>query len=128
MYYEEKTIDGVLCCRSAPDGAWEKKAEKQPEALRLANAIRCNEIGCLCSKNLAADELRRLHAANVELLEVLGRTAMWLPILAEVSGLDADTTQVEFSDFDDGRPPEKTSITQTIAIASAAIAKHGGTS
>ena len=99
----------------------------QPEALRLADSLDNYAEPHNCNEDAAA-ELRRLHAANVELLQVLGRTAMWLPILAEVSGLDADTTQVEFSDFDDGRPPEKTSITQTIAIARAAIAKHGSKS
>ena len=100
---------------------------KQPEALKLASFIEEDRISS-CGIRDCAKELRRLHAANVELLQVLGGTAMWLPILAEVSGLDADTTQVEFSDFDDGRPPEKTSITQTIAIARAAIAKHGSKS
>lgn len=74
MYYEEKTIDGVLCCRSAPDGAWEKKAEKQPEALRLADWLEETipefpEPTRLESE--AAAELRRLHAANAELLEAL---------------------------------------------------------
>ena len=100
---------------------------KLPEALKLADQLE-TQILSIKVTDPAAAELRRLHAANVELLQVLGRTAMWLPILAEVSGLDADTTQVEFSDFDDGRPPEKTSITQTIAIARAAIAKHGSKS
>lgn len=39
MYYEEKIIDGVLCCRHSPDAAWapvsqedmSRKLEKQVE-------------------------------------------------------------------------------------------------
>ena len=34
----------------------------QPEALRLADLIHCGEDKCQCSFNLAAAELRRLHA------------------------------------------------------------------
>lgn len=27
MWYEEKIIDGMLCCRRAPDGEWEPKKD-----------------------------------------------------------------------------------------------------
>ena len=29
MYYEERVIDGVLCCRSAPDGQWRALSAEQ---------------------------------------------------------------------------------------------------
>lgn len=41
---------------------------QQPEALRLANAIQCVDSACKCSMNLAAAELRLLHAENEALL------------------------------------------------------------
>lgn len=42
---------------------------KQPEALRLADAL--EKFGYAETDELAAAELRRLHALNAELLEVL---------------------------------------------------------
>ena len=42
---------------------------KQPEALRLADALHSNDTQGLMSQ--AAAELRRLHAANAELAEAL---------------------------------------------------------
>jgi hypothetical protein len=42
----------------------------QPEALRLADYLECNDAS-LEAQNAAAAELRRLHEANQELLEAL---------------------------------------------------------
>lgn len=97
-----------------------EKAEKQPEALRLANAIRCNEIGCLCSKNLAADELRRLHAANVELLEALKKCKSALEWVIEQGGgpeCEHESGVVCFCKENNA-----------LHSADEAIEKHGGTS
>ena len=46
---------------------------QQPEALRLADALDLYATGDAHQRNIeqAADELRRLHEANQELLEVL---------------------------------------------------------
>ena len=45
---------------------------KQPEALRLADAIDPPQIACLPeTRAFAATELRRLHEVNAELLEAL---------------------------------------------------------
>ncbi len=54
---------------------------KQPEALRLADALACQvEIGGgdLDELEQAAAELRRLHALNGELLEAVMRARHWL--------------------------------------------------
>ena len=53
---------------------------KQPEALRLADLIDpllCNEMSFHDFAD-AAVELRRLHEANVELLEALTSVRMWM--------------------------------------------------
>lgn len=68
----------------------------------------------------------RLIAAAPELLEALRQAAMWLPILTHMSGLDADATEVELSEFSDGRPPVTISIASSLEAARAAIAKAGG--
>ena len=47
----------------------------QPEALRLADLIHCGDDKCQCSFNLAAAELRRLHAQRDALMEVLKQIA-----------------------------------------------------
>lgn len=65
----------------------------------------------------------RLIAAAPELLEALRQAAMWLPILTHMSGLDADATEVELSEFSDGRPPVTISIASSLEAARAAIAK-----
>lgn len=44
--------------------------DKQPEALRLADALDAAPYSCGCTMEAAA-ELRRLHAENAELLEAL---------------------------------------------------------
>lgn len=75
MHYEEKHIDGVLHFRTRPDGAWEKKVSKQPEALEQAEYLEKGWFDEERNRITAAAELRRLHAANVELLEALG--AAW---------------------------------------------------
>lgn len=67
----------------------------------------------------------RLIAAAPELLEALKQLSMWLPIMTEVAGMDAEGTQVEFSDFlnDPSRQPETISIASSMTAARAAIAK-----
>jgi hypothetical protein len=47
---------------------------EQPEALRLADALDSAPYSSGCT-NEAADELRRLHAVNAELLEALRQSA-----------------------------------------------------
>lgn len=41
MFYEEKYIDGVLMCRSTPDGEW------RPVPDRLEKAIREFAVACV---------------------------------------------------------------------------------
>ena len=55
----------------------------QPEALRLAQALN-NRQEC---EDDAADELRRLHAENQELLEALKRTKAFVNSVAPHGGL-----------------------------------------
>ena len=51
----------------------------QPEALRLAEVLEYDHNMSYASASMwqAAAELRRLHALNIELLEVLTRLADW---------------------------------------------------
>ena len=44
---------------------------KQPEALRLADALECGTYLLSVERDITAAELRRLHEVNVELLEAL---------------------------------------------------------
>ena len=73
-------------------------------------------------------ELLRLQKQRDELLMALRQTAMWLPILTKMAGLDAEETQVELSDFQDdpSRPPETLTIASSMAAARTAITKAGG--
>lgn len=73
-------------------------------------------------------EIVALKEQRDDLLGALRQTAMWLPILTEMAGLDAEETQVELSDFQDdpNRPPETISIASSMTRARTAIAKAGG--
>ena len=127
---------------------------KQPEALRLAKILEDHYF--YGDTNEAAAELRRLYAENEdfratidyltcenaeqigeivalkeqrdELLAVLKQLAMWLPIMTEMAGLDAEETQVELSDFQDdpSRPPETITISSSMTAARTAVAKADG--
>lgn len=44
---------------------------KQPESLRLADALECAAFLHLVERDMIAAELRRLHSLNQELLEAL---------------------------------------------------------
>lgn len=70
----------------------------------------------------------RLIAAAPELLAALKQVAMWLSIMTETAGLDAEETQVELSEFadDPNRHPETISIASSLEKARAAIAKAIG--
>lgn len=68
----------------------------------------------------------RLIAAAPELLKALRQLKMWLPIMTHMANMDPDGTQVEFSEFEDGRPPETISIASSLLAAEAAIAKATG--
>ena len=69
---------------------------------------------------------RRLMAAAPELLEALREAAMWMPILAEMSGVDVDETHVEFSKAGSSCPPVTISIASSIEKAMTALAKTRG--
>jgi hypothetical protein len=51
---------------------------KQPEALRLADALHSNDTQGLMSQ--AATELRRLHEANADMAEALERISLYRAI------------------------------------------------
>lgn len=70
----------------------------------------------------------RLIAAAPDLLEALKQVAMWLPIMTEIAGLNAEETQVELSEFadDPNRHSETISIASSLEKARAAIAKAIG--
>jgi len=90
---------------------------KQPEALRLADCIdRCSSY---FGNEDAADELRRLHAANVELLE-----ALQLLLTADKSIAEATDAEIEDALEDDNK--EVRDQANAFLVARAAVAKHGG--
>lgn len=95
---------------------------KETEARRLADWLE-RRTNLMLQDRQAAAELRRLDAANAELLAVLKELKMWLPIAAELAGLDPETTEVEF-EFEDGSPPKTISLKSSMNLARAAIAKH----
>jgi len=51
--------------------------DKQPEALRLADELDCTSRED-APVHTAADELRRLHEANQELLAALRQVMLWI--------------------------------------------------
>ena len=73
----------------------------QPEALRIAKSL---EYASLTGECAAATEIRRLYAANVELLEALKNCAL---VCA-------------------GEALSKNSLIFALELAEAALSKHGG--
>lgn len=73
-------------------------------------------------------EMERLLRQRAELTDALLQVRMWLQIETEFCCLDAEGTQVEFSEFlgDPQRPPETITIASSLAKADAAIANVKG--
>ena len=80
-----------------------------------------------CMHQEHCKQLKHLAAHIHDLLEAMRQLKMWLPIITYMAGLDAEETQVEFSEFPDNRPPMTISIASSLRDADAAIAKAGGT-
>lgn len=53
--------------------------------------------------------------------EVVEQAQMWVPLLAEMAGLDTETTTAEFSEFADGRPASEFTIANVITALRAAL-------
>ena len=53
--------------------------------------------------------------------EVVEQAQMWIPLLAEIAGLDPETTAAEFSEFADGRPASEFTIAGVITALRAAL-------
>ena len=53
--------------------------------------------------------------------EVVEQAQMWIPLLAEIAGLDPETTTAEFSEFADGRPASELTIANVITALRAAL-------
>lgn len=52
---------------------------------------------------------------------VVEQAQMWIPLLAEIAGLDPETTAAEFSEFADGRPASEFTIAGVITALRAAL-------
>ena len=97
---------------------------KQPEALRLADALECTSV--IYPRAQAAEELRRLHDVNRELLEALKQLelvahddAVWLIMRANVKNqVGAGSIRLEGVYADD--------IKKRFEIINAAIGKAEG--
>lgn len=119
------------CDYPASECAGHCASKQQPEALRLADVLDLLAMDMKTPRQAAAeqiDEIVALKAQRDELLGALRQAAMWLPILTNMAGLDAEETQVELSDFQDdpSRPPETITIASSMTAARTAIAKAGG--
>jgi hypothetical protein len=59
MFYEEQVINGVLCCRSAPNGEWREAttthARAVNELLALSDEKRTEAFAFFCTHCGAAD-------------------------------------------------------------------------
>ena len=53
--------------------------------------------------------------------EVVEQAQMWIPLLAEIAGLDPEKTAAEFSEFADGRPASEFTIAGVITALRAAL-------
>lgn len=53
--------------------------------------------------------------------EVVEQAQMWIPLLAEIAGLDPETTAAEFSEFAEGRPASEFTIAGVITALRAAL-------
>ena len=54
MYYEETVIDGVLCWRGTPDGAWIARSRQELTATLLEARLEIQSLkGQLCAINSA---------------------------------------------------------------------------
>ena len=84
MYYEEKIINGVLCCRTTPDGIW------QPFTLEeLSTRLEAKEKECEKLKSLLGEV--RNHTAFIpwfDLSEIIDSllTPPQTPATNEVEG------------------------------------------
>ena len=58
--------------------------------------------------------------------EVVEQAQMWIPLLAEIAGLDPETTAAEFSEFADGRPASEFTIAGVITALRAALEQPQG--
>jgi hypothetical protein len=67
MYYEECVIDGVVCCRTTPDGEWRQLTPRQltDKIVMLENGIR--EVDAELAT--MSDRMLNLEAAVEQFLE-----------------------------------------------------------
>lgn len=109
--------------------AFERAVRRQMSRLLAENEDFRATIDHLTRENAGQlGEIVALKEQRDELLMALRQTAMWLPILTKMAGLDAEETQVELSDFQDdpSRPPETITIASSMTAARTAIAKAEG--
>jgi hypothetical protein len=70
MYYETKLINGVLCCRTTPEGEWQRMTYPTPFQVAEAALAECDEedrhklFSAYCTSCGSGDP--RCHCSNDE--------------------------------------------------------------
>ena len=127
LHAEQGTRGRRVCCTMS----FGDKDENNANARRLAACW--NACDGISTKNLEdnlpvkelATRYNTVLAQRDALLVALRQAAMWLPVIVEMCGLDAEECEVTFSEFEDGKPVETISIASSIALAIEVIAKAG---